>query len=53
VIGKVEQSKNRLIQYFTQSLSLSLSDRVQFEGNECSLQYLLGDMFRRNLRLFS
>ena len=48
-----ENMKARLLQYLTQSLSLNLNDKVTISGNECSIQFLLGDMLRRNARILN
>ena len=42
--------KLRLVKFFSQSLSLKMTDRR--EDNANSIQYLIGDTIRRNYKIF-
>lgn len=40
------------MKYFTQSLSVNLNDRITYDDTENSIQFLIGDILRRNYKIF-
>ena len=52
ILEKMEEAKSRTMKYLTQSLSLNLNDRVSYDDSENSIQFLVGDLLRRNYRIF-
>jgi hypothetical protein len=48
----MEEIKSSMTKFFTQSLSLGLTDRFCYDESENSLQFLIGDALRRNFKIF-
>jgi hypothetical protein len=50
---KYDEVKERFLNYFGNHLKLNLSKKVKADDTEQSVQYLIGDMLKRNFNLLS
>ena len=51
-MNKIEEIKSSYIQFMTQSLSQNLNDRIEYDNKENSIMFIIGDMLRRNYKIF-
>ena len=52
MLKKMEEIKSRTMKYFTVSLSLNLNERICYDESENSIQFIIGDLLRRNYKIF-
>lgn len=46
-----EVLKEKFINYFGNHLKINLNHKVKIDGNEASVQFVIGDMLKRNFRI--
>lgn len=51
-LERIENCKSELLWYFNHHLSLNSNERIRFEDQEYSLQFIIGDSLKRNCKIF-
>ena len=51
MMGKYEELKEEFVNYFGNHLKISMNKKLKIEENECSVQFMIGDMLKRNFNI--
>jgi hypothetical protein len=51
MMEKYEELKEEFVNYFGNHLKISMSRKLKIEDSECSVQFLIGDMLKRNFNI--
>jgi hypothetical protein len=48
---KYEELKGEFVNYFGNHLKISMNKKLKIEESECSVQFMIGDMLKRNFNI--
>lgn len=51
MMQKYEETKETFVNYFGNHLKINLNKKVKIESGQASVQYVIGDMLRRNFNI--
>lgn len=52
LLAKIDEIKKDFIKYFSQSLSVNLNQKISYENSENSGLFIIGDILRRNYKIY-